>query len=52
MMSSPLRMERKTENCHHVGEQGDSSFYGDLDEWILIMLLMCVELDKTPLLCE
>ena len=50
--SSPLRMERKMENCHHVGEQGDGSFCGNLDEWILIMLLVYVELDKTPLLCE
>ena len=50
--SSPLRMEKKMENCHHVGEQGDGSFCGNLDEWILIMLLVYVELDKTPLLCE
>ena len=49
MTSSPLRIQRKIENRRHVDVdiQGDSSFYGNLDEWILIMLLVCVELDKT-----
>ena len=44
--SSPLRVQRKMKNCRCVGEQRDSSFYGNLDEWILIV---CFELDKTPL---
>ena len=42
----------KTENSRHVGVQRDRSFYGDLHEMsdILIMLLICVELDKMSLL--
>ena len=50
MTSLPLRLRRK--NGHHVGVQRDRSFYGDLHEMsdILIMLLICVELDKIPLL--
>ena len=52
--SSPFKFTRKTENCCHVGVQGDSSFYGNLGEWkgILVMLLVCVESDKIPLLCK
>ena len=40
------------ENSHHVGVQQDRSFYGDLHGTsdILIVLLMCVESDKIPLL--
>ena len=53
MTSLPLRLRRKTENNHHVGVR-DESFYGDLHEMsdihVLIMLLICVELDKIPLL--
>ena len=46
------RLRRKTENSRHVGVQRDRSFYGDLHEMsdILIMLLICVESDKIPLL--
>ena len=47
--SLPSRLRRKTE---HFGVQRDRSFYGDLHEMsdILIMLLICVESDKIPLL--
>ena len=50
--SLPLRLQRKTENSRHVGVQRDRSFYGNLHEMsdILIMLLICVESDKIPLL--
>ena len=50
--SSPSRLRRKTENSRHFGAQRDRSFYGDLHEMsdILIMLLICVESDKIPLL--
>ena len=50
--SSPLRLWGKTEDSRHVGVQRDRSFYGDLHEMsdILIMLLICVESDKIPLL--
>ena len=46
------RLRRKTENSRHFGAQRDRSFYGDLHEMsdILIMLLICVESDKIPLL--
>ena len=42
----------KTENSRHAGVQQDRSFYGDLHKMsdLLIMLLICVELDKIPLL--
>ena len=52
MTSSPSRLQRKTENSCHFGVQRDRSFYGDLHEMsgILIMLLICVESDKIPLL--
>ena len=42
----------KTENSCHVGVQQDRRFYGDLHEMsnMLIMLLICVESDKIPLL--
>ena len=52
MMSSPSRLQRKTENSRHVGVQQDRSFYGNFHEMsdILIMLLICVESDKIPLL--
>ena len=55
MTSSPSRLQRKTENSHHVGVQRDRSFYGNLHErsdvhGVLIMLLICVESDKIPLL--
>ena len=52
MTSSPSRLRRKTENSRHVGVQQDRSFYGDLHEMsdILMMLLICVELDKIPML--
>ena len=53
MVPSPSRLRRKTENSCHVGIQQDRSFYGDqLHKMsdILIMLLICVELDKIPLL--
>ena len=45
MMSSLLRLRRKTENSRHVGVHRDRSFYGDWHEMsdILIMLLICVE---------
>ena len=50
--SLPSRLWRETENSRHVGVQWDRSFYGDLHEMsdILIMLLICVESDKIPLL--
>ena len=50
-MSSPARLRWKTENSRNVGVR-DRHSYGDLHEMsdILIMLLMCVESDKTPLL--
>ena len=40
------------ENSRHVGVQRDRSFYGNLHEMsdILIMVLICVESDKIPLL--
>ena len=53
--SLPSRLRRKTEkNSRHVGVQQDRSFYGDLHEmsYILIILLICVESDKIPLLHE
>ena len=52
--SSPSRLRRKTENSRHVGVQRDRSFHGDLDKMsdILIMLLICVESDKIPLLLK
>ena len=43
--------ERKMENSCLVGIQGDSSFYGNQRD-TLILLLVCVELDNTPLLCK
>ena len=51
VMSLPSWLQRKTENSRHVGVQ-DRSFYGDLHEMsdIIIMLLICVESDKIPLL--
>ena len=50
--SLPSRLRRKTENSRHFGVQRDRSFFGDLHEMsdILIMLLICVESDKIPLL--
>ena len=44
VMSSPLRLRRKTVNSCHVGVQ-DRSFNGNPHEMsdILIMLLICVE---------
>ena len=45
-----MSLRRKTENSCHVGVQRDRSFYGDLHERVLIMLVICVELDKIPLL--
>ena len=50
--SSPSRLQRRTENNRHVGVQRDRSFYGNLHEMsdILIILLICVESDKIPLL--
>ena len=50
--SSPSRLQRTTENSRHFGAQRDRSFYGDFYEMsdILIMLLICVESDKIPLL--
>ena len=44
-------LRRKTENSRHAGVR-DRSFYGDLHEMsdIPIMLLLCVESDKMPLL--
>ena len=52
MMSLSSRLRRKTENIRHVGVQEDRSFYGNLHEMsdIIIMLLICVESDKIPLL--
>ena len=52
MTLSPLRLRRKTENSRHVGVQEDGGFYGDLHKMsdLLIMLLICVESDKIPLL--
>ena len=52
MTSSPSRLRRKTENSRHVGVQQDRSFYGNLHEMsdMLIMLLICIESDKIPLL--
>ena len=46
------RLGRKTENSRHFGVQQDRSFYGDFHEMshILIILLICVESDKIPLL--
>ena len=43
---------KKTENSRHVGVQRDRSFYANLHEMsdILLMLLLCVESDKIPLL--
>ena len=55
MTSSLLRIRQYTkENSCHVGGQGDGSFYGNLGEQIkmLIMLLVCAESDKIPLLCK
>ena len=50
--SSPSKLQKKTKGSHHVGVQRDRSFYGDLHKSsdILIILLICVELDKIPLL--
>ena len=52
MTSLRSRLRRKSENSRHFGAQRDRSFYGDLHEMsdILIMLLICVESDKIPLL--
>ena len=52
MTSSPLRLRSKVDSRCHVGVQRDRSLYSDLHEMsdILIMLLLCVELDKIPLL--
>ena len=52
MTSIPSKLRRKTENSRHVGVQRDRGFYGDLHKMsgILIMLLICVESDKIPLL--
>ena len=52
VMSLPSRLRRKTENSRHVGVQRDRNFYSDLHKMsdILIMLLICVESDKIPLL--
>ena len=52
MTSLPSRLRRKTENSHHIGVQRERRFNGDLHEMsdILIMLLICVESDKIPLL--
>ena len=49
VMSSPSRLQRKTENSRHVGVR-DRSFYGDLHKMsdILIMLLICAESNKMP----
>ena len=51
-MSLYSRLRRKRENSCHVGVQQDGSFYSDLHEVsdILIMLLICVESGKIPLL--
>ena len=50
--SSPLRLQRKMKNSHHVGVQDRRSFCGDLHERsdILTILLIRVESDKIPLL--
>ena len=52
MTSLRSRLRRKTENSRHFGVQEDRHFYGDLHEMsnIVIMLLICVESDKIPLL--
>ena len=52
MTSLRSRLRRKSENSRHFGAQRDRRFYGDLHEMsdILIMLLICVESDKIPLL--
>ena len=45
--------EGKQKNSRHVGVQRDRSFYGDLHEMsdiLLMLLIMCVESDKIPLL--
>ena len=51
MTSSPSRLRRKTENSRHAGVR-NKKFYGDLHKMsaILVMLLICVELDKIQLL--
>ena len=36
----------------HIGVQGDYTFYGDLGEIMVIMLLVCDRLDKIPLVCK
>ena len=48
----PSILQRKTENSHHVGIQEDRSSYCHLHKIsdILMMLLICVESDKIPLL--
>ena len=52
MTSLRSRLRRKSENSRHFGAQRDRSFYGDLHEMsdILMMLLICGESDKIPLL--
>ena len=52
VMSSPSRLRRKTENSRHFGIQQDRGFYGYFHEMsnTLMMLLICVEMDKIPLL--
>ena len=52
MTSLPSRLRGKTENSCHFGVQRDRSYYGDLHEMsdMLIMLPICVESDKIPLL--
>ena len=52
VMLLPSRLWRETENSRHVCVQWDRSFYGDLHEMsdILMILLICVESDKIPLL--
>ena len=41
MTSSPLRTQRKTENCHHndAHMQGDSSFCGDVGKWKEVLVI-------------
>ena len=42
MTSSPLRIQRKTENCHHdddVHVQGNSSFCGDVGKWKEVLVI-------------
>ena len=42
-------MKENGEHCH-FGTQGGSSFYGSLDKlFTMLMLMVCVESNKTPL---